>query len=110
MSVDQEAFETLLERIRRGNHPDYGMISWDGDTRQLTVTVQFERNDCPEEDAVVRARALRYLEALTAEERAVAEVEIVFRERKPVRAILKAGTGELSIERLAELQREAGLE
>lgn len=106
----QDEFETLLKRIRERDHPDYGMISWDGDTRRVTVTVQFERNGCPDEDVVVRARALQYLEALTAEERAVAEVDVVFRDKKPVRAILKAKTGELSVKRLKELQEGAGLE
>lgn len=102
-----DAFEMLLERIRTGDHPDYGLISWDGTSRQVTVTVQFEGNGEPDE--VIRERAVRYLEGLTAEERAVAEVDVVFREKKPVRAILRAQTGELSAERLRELSRRAGL-
>jgi len=105
-----DQFESLLERIRERHHPEYGMISWNGETREITVTVQFERNGYQEEDEVVRARALRYLEALTPEEREAAAVDVFFRDRKPVRAILKAGTGELSLERLQELKERAGLE
>jgi hypothetical protein len=108
MSGDE--FEALLDRIRRGEHPAYGELSWNGQSRQVTVTVAFESNGCPEADEVVRARALRYLESLTPEERAAAELDIVFRDRKPVRAVLRAGTGELSMERLKELQKTAGIQ
>jgi uncharacterized protein YnzC (UPF0291/DUF896 family) len=105
-----DPFEALLNRIREQHHPEYGSLSLDKKGRQLTETVQFENNGDRKQDETVRQQALRYLEALTPKERAAMEsVEIVFREKKPVRAVLKAGTGDLSPERLKELKRQAGL-
>jgi hypothetical protein len=104
-----EGFEAFLDRIRNQDHPDFGQLSWNGRTRQVTETVQFEANGCPEGDEVVRERALRYLQTLTEEERAAAELDVVFRERRPVRAVLRARTSELSPERLKEIRRQAGL-
>jgi hypothetical protein len=101
-------FEALLERIRNQAHPEYGAISWNGKTREITETVQFEGNGA-ETDEVIRARALRYLQELTEAERAVAEIDIVFREKRPVRAVVRAQTSELSPERLRELRTRAGL-
>lgn len=104
-----DGFQALLERIRNRQHPAYGSLIWNGESRQIMETVLFEGNGVTESDEVVRARALRYLEGLTAEERAVANMEIIFRDEKPVRAVLKAQTGELSPDRLAELRKRAGL-
>lgn len=106
--VGQEGFEALLERIRNQEHPAYGALSWDGRSREITETVQFEGN-VGEADDVVRARALRYLEGLNEAERAAAEIDIVFREKRPVRAIVRAQTSELSPARLRELKERAGL-
>lgn len=61
------------------------------------------------EDEVIKARALKYLEGLTPEEWAAAKVEVFSKEGKPVRAVIKAGTRELSPERLQELSIRAGL-
>lgn len=104
-----DEFEAFLERIRQKNHPEYGMLSWNGQKRQVTVTVQFDGNGS-DDDAVIRARALRYLESLTPGERAIVELDVSFREGKPVKAILRAGTGDLPSERLRELAQRAGLE
>jgi hypothetical protein len=104
-----DGFEALLTRIRDGNHPDYGTLSWDGQTRQVTVTIQFDGNGI-EDKAMLRQRALRYLASLTAEERATIDMEITFREGKPVKAVLRGATGDLSPERLRELAQRAGLE
>lgn len=99
-------FERLLERIRNKEHPSYGTLTWDGQSRMITTTVQFEANGVVEPDEVVRQRALRYLEALSEDEREIVEVEVVFRAKKPVRAVLKAQTGQLSAARLRELQEK----
>jgi hypothetical protein len=110
MAEDQDAFEILLDRIRAKAHPEFGSLSWDGQCRRVTETVAFEESGVKEPDDVVRQRALRFLEGLTPEERRAAEVEIVFREERPVRAILKAQTGALSAKRLQEMRARAGLE
>jgi hypothetical protein len=104
-----DEFEALLARIRNKNHPQYGTISWNGQTREITVTIQFDGNGV-EDDATVRQRALRYLESLTKEEREIINLDINFRDFKPVKAILRAGTGDLPTERLRELAARAGLE
>jgi hypothetical protein len=104
----QQEFEVLLERIRRREHPDYGVLAWDRQRRQISVTVQFERS-VDENDQVVRTRALRYLEALTPEEQTAVDIEVSFRGGRPVKATLRTGTGELSADRLRELARRAGL-
>lgn len=106
--VKSSGFEGLLDRIRTGQHSSYGTLSWDGRSREITETVQFESGN-HEADEVVRERALRYLSALTPEERARIELEVVFREKKPVRAVLKGKTAELSPDRLVELRRLAKL-
>ncbi len=110
MSDHEEGFQALLDRIRHKNHPEFGSLSWNGQSRQITETVVFENNGVMEPDEVIRARALRYLEGLTPEEQAVAEVSIVFRGKTPVRAVLRAQTAELSPERLRDLRRQAGLD
>jgi hypothetical protein len=104
-----DEFDVLLERIRQKNHPEFGMLSWSGQKRQVTVTIQFDGNGC-DDDAVIRARALRYLESLTPEERAIIDLDVSFREGKPVKVVLRAGTGDLPAERLRELAQRAGLE
>ena len=43
-------FDALLKPIRHKEHPDYGTPSWDGQTRTVTVTVQFEENGVKEAD------------------------------------------------------------
>lgn len=100
-----DGFKALLDRIRRGAHPAYGALEWNGKSRQLTETVLFENSGAHEPDEVVRARALAYLEALTEKERAAVEVRVEFREEKPVRAIITGDTAQLSPERVAELRR-----
>jgi hypothetical protein len=104
-----DEFEKFLDRLRNKNHPQYGTISWNGRTREITVTIQFDGNGV-EDDATIRQRALRYLESLTREEREIINLDVSLREGKPVKAILRAGTGDLSIERLRELAARAGLE
>ncbi len=106
----QDEFEILLDRIRTKAHPAYGTLAWDGRCRKVTETVAFEENGAREPDEVVRARALRFLEGLTPEERAIAEVDVTFRDGRPVRATLRAQTGTLSATRLKELRTHAGLE
>lgn len=101
----QNEFEALLERIRNREHPEYGTIAWDGERREVQVTVTFERGGVEESDAAVRARALRYLESLTAEEKELVDVQVTFRAGRPVKAVLRAGTGELSAQRLREMAR-----
>jgi len=100
LGVDQYA--KLLERIRTGDLPAYGKLSWDGRRRQVEITAQFDEGDGAS-DEVVRRRALRYLESLTPEERAVVDMEIEVRDGRPVRARLKAKTGAFSAQRLREL-------
>lgn len=108
---NEDGFQVLLEQIRAKEKklPRYGSVKWDGITRERTETYQFERNGLVEPDEVIRERALRFLEGLTPEERAVVEMEITFRDETPVRAIMKVQTGELSAERLKELRERAGL-
>lgn len=104
---ERDEFEALLERIRQGNHPEYGALSWDGQRRQMEITVTFDSDGASEE--VVRRRALRYLESLSPEERALMTVEVVFREGSPRRATLRAQTGTLPGWRLDELRQKAGI-
>jgi hypothetical protein len=105
----QDGFQALLERIQKGEHPPFGSLSWNGKTREITETVQFESNGgMPDND--IKERALRYLEGLTEEERDVAEIDIIFREKRPVRAVIRAQTSELSPARLRELRQQAGLD
>ena len=99
--VFQDEFELLLARIREGRHPDYGTLVWNGEQRAFSITVVFECED--EADEVVRERAVRYLESLTKEERRLVNIDVAFREGRPVRATLRTGTGILSSERLREL-------
>jgi hypothetical protein len=106
--VDQDEFEALLARIRDGKHPNYGTLSWDGQRRLITVTVQFDGNGV-EDKAVLRQRALRYLASLTKEERETIDMEITFRDGLPVKAVFRGATGDLSPERLKELADRAGL-
>lgn len=101
-------FEELLNKIRQDRLPAYGSVAWDGQERQVTTTVQFDGSG-RESDEVIKARALKYLEGLTPEEWAAAKVEVFSKEGKPVRAVIKAGTRELSPERLQELSIRAGL-
>ena len=108
MECSEAEFQALLERLRRHEHPEYGVLSWDGQTRQISVTVTFERST-DEADEAVRARALRYLGSLTPEEQRLVDVDITFRGGRPVKAILRTGTGELSADRLRQLARSAGL-
>jgi hypothetical protein len=110
MSDCEDGFQALLERIRRKEHPEFGSLSWNGQSRQITETVIFETNGVPEPDEVIRDRALRYLEGLTPKEQAVAEVNVIFKGKTPVRAIMRAQTAELSPERLKELRQQAGLD
>lgn len=107
--IDQGAFGELLDRIRAREHPDYGSISWDGQSRAFTITVQFERNGFVEEDDLVRERALKYLGGLTPEEQAAADIEVILKNGVPVRAVLKGHTSELDPARLRELERRIGL-
>jgi hypothetical protein len=100
-----DEFEELLNRIRQSKHPAYGSLTWDGVSRQVTTTVQFE-NGQQEPDEVVRGRALRYLEQLTAEERSAVQVEVLLKEGRPVRAVIKASTDKLPVERLHEMERQ----
>jgi hypothetical protein len=106
--VDRDEFEAFLARIRDGKHPEFGTLSWDGQRRQITVTVQFDANGV-EDKARSRQQALRYLASLTQEERETIDMEITFREGRPVKAVLRGATGDLSPERLKELAERAGL-
>jgi hypothetical protein len=99
-----DEFEALLERIRQSDHPDYGVLAWDGQRRRFSITVTFERVQT-EPDEVVRRRALRYLEALSPEERELLDIDVAFRDGKPVRATLHTDTGMLSTKRLRELSQ-----
>jgi hypothetical protein len=110
MGDDRDPFDVMLDRIRAKAHPEYGSLSWDGQCRKVTETVAFEETGAKEPDEVVRQRALRFLESLSPEERAIAEVEVTFRDGRPVRAMLRAGTGTLSAARLKELRKKVGLE
>lgn len=96
-------FEQLLERIRQQENPEYGSLEWDGHSRQATVNVKFEREG--DDDAVVRRRALSYLQGLTPEERANLNIEVVYRKNVPVRAVLRGKTSSLNPERLKGLER-----
>lgn len=99
-----DEFEALLERIRSGNHPEYGTLAWDGENRKFSITVTFETGG-DEPDDIVRRRALRYLEALSPEEREMVDIDVAFRGGRPVRATLRTGTGMLSTQRLRELSQ-----
>jgi hypothetical protein len=101
-------FEELLNKIRQDRLPKYGQLDWDGATRTVTETVQFETSP-QDSDDLVRSRALRYLEQLTPEERAQAKVEVITRDGRPVRAVLRGSTAALSPERLQEMRGRAGL-
>jgi hypothetical protein len=98
----EDGFDQLLDRIRAKEHPQYGSLSWDGESREVTVTVQFE-NGRQEDPEAVRARALRYLASLTPEERQSLQVDVQMRDGTPVRAVLKGRTNALSPERLRAL-------
>lgn len=98
------SFREFVERIRQGNHPDYGTLVWDGETQQLSVTVVFEMHH-QEPLEVVRARALKFFEQLQPHEWLVFQIVLSFRAGRPVRAYLKPRTSAVKIgtSRLREL-------
>ena len=97
-------FERILERLANGDYPDYGSLYWDGEHRTVELTVLFDDGSGASDD-VVRRRALRYLESLTPEERAAVKLEVSFRDHRPVRAVVRAQSGQFSAARLRELAR-----
>lgn len=100
-----EAFEALLSKIREDRLPAYGSLSWDGESREITETFQLQQ---PGEDrAAAKSRLLRYLQDLTPEEQAAAEIEIGTRAGAPFLLTVKGKTSELSPARLAELRQKA---
>lgn len=98
-----DQFERLLERIRHKEHPEFGTLTWDRQTREFHITVTFERNGEP--DPMVRARALRYLESLSEEERDLVDIDIGFRQGTPVKATVHVDTGALTASRLRKLSQ-----
>lgn len=81
-------FEEFLERVRTGNHPAYGLLTWDGETGQVIMAIHFELNKS-EPAEVVNARAWSFLRKLTPAEWLALEIEITLRDHKAVRAVLK---------------------
>lgn len=102
-----DGYDEFLEQIRRGEHPDYGEMSWDGEHRQTVISVKFERPGRPEAVAAVRERAWRYLRQLTPAERAMVRIRILCRDEKPVGAVIEPRRGGLSLAagRLRQLSR-----
>ncbi len=105
--IDQDAFDQLLARIRNNEHPEYGTLSWDGESREITETVLFEQPG--DSEATVRQRAIAYLSQLTPAERAAVKVDVHTRQGRPYRAVVKGKTSSLSPDRLRELKRGAGI-
>lgn len=100
-------YEEFLERIRTGNHPPYGVLTWDGETQQVATAVHFElhKSEPPE---VVNGRAWSFLRKLTPAEWLALEVEVTLRDRKAVRAVLKPRSSVVKVgtARLKELLEE----
>ena len=106
LAVDQYA--KLVERIRAGDHPAYGSLTWDGRSRTVEITVRFDDGNSSHTSAeVMRARAERYLASLTPEEQSVVNLQCEFRDGAPVKATLRGGTGLFSAARLRELAGRA---
>ncbi len=106
LAVDQYA--KFVERIRTGDHPAYGSLTWDGRSRTVEITVRFDDSNGSHTSAeVMRARAERYLASLTPEEQSVVNLQCEFRDYAPVKATLRGGTGLFSAARLRELAGRA---
>lgn len=98
--------EEFLERIQTGRHPLYGVLTWDGETQEMSIAVHFELNR-GESAETVRERAWRYFKQLTPGEWLALEIELTLRDGKPVRAVLKPRSGgptRINTARLRELQ------
>lgn len=81
-------FAEFRERIRNGRLPAYGTLHWNGETGQVVTAVNFELNRQEPAETVCR-RAARYFAQLTETEAMAIDIEVVARDGKPVRAILK---------------------
>lgn len=102
-----DGFDEFLERIRTGKHPDYGEMTWDGETRQTTISVKFERPGRFETETTVRERAWRFLRQFTPSERLIVRIRILCKDDKPVGAVIEprsSGLG-LGTARLREMKR-----
>lgn len=100
-----EGFDALLKKIREDKLPEYGSISYDGQSRQFTETFLLRHQG--EDKSEGKSRLLRYLEELTPEEREAANLEIETKERAPYLLRLKGKTGDLPADRLTELRQRA---
>lgn len=100
-----DGFQALLRKIQEDNLPDYGSLRLSGEGRQITETFQLQRPG--EERAAAKGRLLRYLEQLTEDERAAAEIEIGTKGGAPYLLTIKGKTGDLPAARLQALRERA---
>lgn len=89
MDENWQAFLSALKNPK----PAYGSVTWDGQSKQISLTIQFARSGVQEDPEVIRERARRYFSLMAPEERAILEIEVHKRDGVPIWATIRPRSG-----------------